>query len=1021
MEHCSRSLLAPVASCVQQAPPLHPQRSTDVFIEQAMSLKQSVTLDVGYPVYGAKYINNLTLVVTGGGGNGNHGIPNKITVIKVLFLVKDPQRRLQRFREITLPPDEDCPQCIDVAIDVDSDDQGHAVVLGCNQLAQLISLMNINNNLRKYLFTSDEHLRFVDAAQLEENAGDVGVYPKIVRILPRATVGALMTLAIPSNIILFNPDSLEVIGKIASGQEIRDFALSSDDDGKSLAYVTSKQLVICQTLSGQTLSTFDLGNLQLRKVRFTDAGHVVVGALAPKKGAVLAIVNTKLGKIEKQKVVLSKFNNITAIDVHPLANLIGIAGNDLLVTIVRLLDLAVLKSFPKHHPFAITLVAFNPRGTQLASVLAANKVHVFKIPPTYAQRTGSTIGTLFNYLVMILLIAGSAIVVQKAHETGQLQVIQSEAKRYAETYGREYGALAKAYGSEALVQARNFGEKAVSRAHEEYDKRWGAAAKALMESIKALTLESDIMSETSIAGTEEATWESLTVETLETVQTEVVEKLETSIIPEPVATEEIKIEEAKVEEAKIEEPVTVEPVSSEEVKVADPITAEPVIESVAAEVLSVAELVAEQAKSVVEPVIEPVIEPVVSQVAASSELIVSDIVESAASVYDNAQSVVSDVTEQVVSQVTDAASTVQSAAESVVENVSEVAGSVAENAQEVVGQGAEYVQEKVQNIPEQAASVASDVSSEATLVGSVISEGVESVVAGAGDVVDLASLVASSVVSEGEAYVEQATSIIAEKVEDVADGIGQMVGDAKSAAELVVDNIGENAEAAASYVVEGAALVKSEVVAGAENIVNDASLVVEEVKETVELVTSEVLETVEPVVAEGVEYAEGVIDSAQTEAKRVVENVQESVVLAVSEVTESAVLAATDISESVSLVASAVNNEVPPVEAVIEEVEQKLEQQDTPAAAEPVQPSTQEAQPVPEATPEPSVEQQAANQASGEQVEAEPSETIFVEELIEELVETIQVEGQEPQVVTKRVTQAVTHTLAADKEINDEL
>ncbi|CAN3372376.1 hypothetical protein DIURU_004166 [Diutina rugosa] len=973
-----------------------------------MSLKQSVTLDVGYPVYGAKYINNSTLVVTGGGGNGNHGIPNKITVIKVSFSVKDPQRRLQRFREITLPPDEDCPQCIDVAIDVDSDDQGHAVVLGCNQSAQLISSMNINNNLRKYSFTSDEHLRFVDAAQLEENAGDVGVYPKIVRISPRATVGALMTSAIPSNIILFNPDSLEVIGKITSGQEIRDFALSSDDDGKSLAYVTSKQLVICQTLSGQTLSTFDLGNLQLRKVRFTDAGHVVVGASAPKKGAVLAIVNTKSGKIEKQKVVSSKFNNITAIDVHPQANLIGIAGNDLSVTIVRLSDLAVLKSFPKHHPFAITSVAFNPRGTQLASVSAANKVHVFKIPPTYAQRTGSTIGTLFNYLVMILLIAGSAIVVQKAHETGQLQVIQSEAKRYAEIYGREYGALAKAYGSEALVQARNFGEKAVNRAHEEYDKRWGAAARASMESIKALTSESDIMSETSIAGTEEATWETSTVEPLETVQTEVVEKLATSIIPEPVASEEIKIEEPKVEE-----PVAVEPVSSEEVNVADPITAEPVAESVAAEVSSVAESVAEQAESVVEPVIEPVV--------SSSESIVSDIVDSASSVYENAQSVVSDGTEQVVSQVTDAASTVQSAAESVVENVSEVAGSVAENAQEVVGQGAEYVQENAQNIQEQEASVASVASSEATSVSSVISEGVESVVAGVGDVVHSASLVASSVVSEGEVYVEQATSIVAEKVEDVADGIGQMVGDAKSAAESVVDNIGGNAEAAASYVVEGAASVKSDIEAGAEYIVNDASSVVEEVKETVESVTSEVLETVEPVVAEGVENAEAVVGSAQTDAERVVENVQESVVSAVSEVTESAVSEATDISESVSSVASAVTNEVPPVEAVVEEVEQKLEQQNKPAAADPVKPSTQEAQPVPEATPEPSVEQKAAHPASGEQVESEPSETIFVEELIEELVETIQVEGQEPQVVTKRVTQAVTHTLAADKEINDEL
>ena len=39
--------------------------------------------------------------------------------------------------------------------------------LVCNQSSQLIKSMNINNNIRKYEYTNEEHLRFVDAAQFE--------------------------------------------------------------------------------------------------------------------------------------------------------------------------------------------------------------------------------------------------------------------------------------------------------------------------------------------------------------------------------------------------------------------------------------------------------------------------------------------------------------------------------------------------------------------------------------------------------------------------------------------------------------------------------------------------------------------------------------------------------------------------------------------------------------------------------------------------------------------------------------
>ena len=72
-----------------------------------MPIKESATIDVGYPIYGVKFMNSKTLVVAGGGGEGNHGIPNKINVLKSNFKVSDSKRRLQRFREITLPSNED--------------------------------------------------------------------------------------------------------------------------------------------------------------------------------------------------------------------------------------------------------------------------------------------------------------------------------------------------------------------------------------------------------------------------------------------------------------------------------------------------------------------------------------------------------------------------------------------------------------------------------------------------------------------------------------------------------------------------------------------------------------------------------------------------------------------------------------------------------------------------------------------------------------------------------------------------
>ncbi|ABN66704.2 protein involved in vesicle formation at the endoplasmic reticulum, partial [Scheffersomyces stipitis CBS 6054] len=385
-----------------------------------MSLKETASIDVGFPIMGAKFFNNKTIIVAGGGGEGNNGIPNKITAIKCSFKVTDAKRRLQRFREITLPANEDSPQCLDTAPIVDDEENKFSIFVGCNQSSQLIKSMSINNNLRKYVYTAEEHLRFVDAAQLEEEIkGDANDYPKTIRLSPKNGVGCLMTSTVPSTIYIFNPDLLELKFKFrpTPDAEIKDFALSPNDDGKTLCYVTSSGIETISTSTSQPIASSaknqkvdaELKKLILSKVRFIDDENVIVAAsIRGGSGAVLLKYNLADQKITNKVVVSKKFKNIVAFDLSLSQNLVAVAGNDVTLTLIRLSDLSVIKTYPKLHAFAITSVTFSPNGSKLATGSAASTLHVFRIPQNFS-RGKSTLGSLIQYLFTVLVVAAVAV------------------------------------------------------------------------------------------------------------------------------------------------------------------------------------------------------------------------------------------------------------------------------------------------------------------------------------------------------------------------------------------------------------------------------------------------------------------------------------------------------------------------------------------------------------------------------------------------------------------------------------
>ncbi|KAG7660822.1 SED4 [[Candida] subhashii] len=434
-----------------------------------MSIKQSANINVGYPILATKFIDNKTILVAGGGGEGKHGVPNNITAIRCGFKVSDHGRILQKFREIKLPANEDSPQCLDTCR-MDEEAQFN-ILIGCNQSYELLSQMNINNNVRKYIYTKDEHLRFVDAAQFEEEINaDAGDYPKVMRVSNDNSIACLLTSTVPSQLYIFNPDSLDLKYKYKPERqvEIKDVALSPGT-GKTICFISSSSSIdTVSSDNGTLISTTtqipkvakQLQQYILSKLKFINEDEVIITAsVRGGKGATLLKYNIKTNRLIKAKIISKKFNNIVGLDISLARDLIAVVGNDLSLTLIKLSTFNVLTTMKNLHEFAITSVAFSPNGTKLATGSAANTLHVLKIPRDYGS-SGSVfgaIGTLIHYFFTIVLIAALGVVIQNAHENGKLDGLVG----YSQQMGLEYGKLGFEYGKTGFGIA------------EEYAKRYG--------------------------------------------------------------------------------------------------------------------------------------------------------------------------------------------------------------------------------------------------------------------------------------------------------------------------------------------------------------------------------------------------------------------------------------------------------------------------------------------------------------------------------------------------------------------
>ncbi|TID15007.1 hypothetical protein CANINC_004678 [Pichia inconspicua] len=381
-----------------------------------MKLKNH-TLNVGYPVYGASFANDHTVIVAGGGGDGNNGIPNKMTAILVQF--ENTKKPLKRYRELTLNENEDS---------VMSMDYGNGTILAGINENLLMMAKGVNKHLRKFKF-ENEHLKFVESVQIHPNASS-NIYQKLTIVSLDGSVGVIVMSDSPSSVYIIDcSGDLEEKFKVVADGDVKDIAISQD--GKLMCYITSSDFEVISLITGRSVFKTKLGFI-MSKVRFLDNNDVIIAGCKD-NGVYMAKFSIVKSKVVQEKTVFKNVKGVTSIDVNINNDLTAIATSSYSLLLIRTSDFKVIKVLNKVHEFAITKVVFSGNGKYLASCSAANTVNVIEIPSKFAA-SKSLIATAFQYIVSILLVAILSISFQYLYENGYVGVAIEKVQEIYEAY-----------------------------------------------------------------------------------------------------------------------------------------------------------------------------------------------------------------------------------------------------------------------------------------------------------------------------------------------------------------------------------------------------------------------------------------------------------------------------------------------------------------------------------------------------------------------------------------------------------
>ncbi|CAI4056795.1 GTPase-activating protein SED4 SKDI_03G1270 [Saccharomyces kudriavzevii IFO 1802] len=362
----------------------------------------SANYNVGYPIYGAKFINEDTLLVAGGGGQYNPSFSNKITALKVNFQKK---KHIRRFREITLDSIDDAPTSLDC--------NNNLILVGCNELFNEPSLANVNHHLRKFVFER-EHLKFVASIDFNRTT-EPSVFSKFIYINQMATVAAIASSEVPTVIRIIDPRNLTENYEIETGKEVNDLHFAPN--GILLSYVTSNSLEVASVRDGKFVARkidFDK-NLILSNIRFLNDNTILVAASLLNSDGVSLLklgVSSKGVKILKTASFMFDLNGITSMDVSPNKEFVALSSKDKSIAIISVQKLKLVQLVPRVHESTITRVTFSPDSKYLASTSIGNTINVLKL----SSKSSSFLRKVWKFFVNFILLVFLAGAIQLGYK-----------------------------------------------------------------------------------------------------------------------------------------------------------------------------------------------------------------------------------------------------------------------------------------------------------------------------------------------------------------------------------------------------------------------------------------------------------------------------------------------------------------------------------------------------------------------------------------------------------------------------
>jgi prolactin regulatory element-binding protein len=388
-------------------------------------------INVKYPVFAAHFLSDTRLIVAGGGGEGNNGIKNKISLLDITSgseLTPARTSTIDVVAEYELPKSEDNPTSF--AID----------------RAEGLVYAGVNRNMERVKKKDNDHLRILE---LNEDAatskiafdlvqtksvfasGSIDEFQKITKFQATQNLLAISNSVEPGTLVVLNTvekDDIELninYTHIVKSGYINDFDVYDGND--YLVYATSERLVLLELATGIELSF--VGEIEpgyhFNKIKFTGKNRILAVLSPPRKKAPLLVKFELTGEKHQftvvKKATLSGVSAIvTGLDVSK--RLAALTTADFSLVIVDLARLRVAKRFRNLHPFAITALAFNEYGSLLATGSAANLIKVIEIPESgnFNESGQTVLYTIASAVILVLV----AVIYQYIFKNGYLNTIE---------------------------------------------------------------------------------------------------------------------------------------------------------------------------------------------------------------------------------------------------------------------------------------------------------------------------------------------------------------------------------------------------------------------------------------------------------------------------------------------------------------------------------------------------------------------------------------------------------------------